>query len=145
MEERARLIEKLRRIEALHLGAATDGERDAAAEGIRRIKERLASVAPSDPPVESRFSIENSWSRRLFIALLRRYELEPYRYHRQRATSIMVRLPRSMAKPLWQEFVELDSALREHLDAVAEQVISEAISADTADVKEVRGQLGEGG
>jgi hypothetical protein len=140
-EERKRLLDKLRRIEALHLGAFTDGERDAAAEAMRRVKARLALVAATDPPTEYRFSIENVWSRKLFVALLRRYELKPYRYHRQRASTIMVRLPKSIATPLWNEFVELDGALREHLDEVAAQVIAEAISPDTAELTEVRGQL----
>ena len=36
------LLDKLRRIEALHAGATTPGERDAAANAIRHIQQRLA-------------------------------------------------------------------------------------------------------
>jgi hypothetical protein len=50
----AKLIEKLRRIEALHAGATTEGERVAAAEAKKSI---LARLAETTPPVEYRFSL----------------------------------------------------------------------------------------
>ena len=55
----------------------------------------------------------------------------------------MVRVPRSFVSTLWPEFVALDEALREHLDAVAERVIGQAIAGDTSEAEEVRGELGE--
>ena len=82
MSDEVKLLEKLLRIEALHAGAATAGERSAAAEAKRRILERLTELRQSDPPVEYRFGLDNVWSRRLFLALLRRYGLRPYRYPR---------------------------------------------------------------
>jgi len=66
MDEHTKLLDKIRRIEALHAGAATDGERSAAAEALRRISERLASLKQSEPPTEYRFSLDNTWSRKLF-------------------------------------------------------------------------------
>jgi hypothetical protein len=50
--DEAALIEKLRRIEALHAGATTPGERDAAANARQRILARLAELAAADPSVE---------------------------------------------------------------------------------------------
>ena len=144
MSDEARLLEKLLRIEALHAGATTAGERSAAAEAKRRILERLTELRQSDPPVEYRFVLDNAWSRRLFLALLRRYGLRPYRYPRQRANTVMVRVPRSFVSTLWPEFVALDEALREHLDAVAQRVIGQAIAGDTSEAEEVRGELGAG-
>ena len=75
----------------------------------------------------------------LVVALLRRYGLRPYRYHRQRTNTVMVRIPRSFEGTLWPEFIALDEALREHLDAVAHRVISEAIAGDTCEAEEIRG------
>jgi hypothetical protein len=142
MNDEAKLLEKLRRIEALHAGASTPGEREAASEARQRILNRLGEQRQSDPPVEYKFSLENRWSRRLFLALLRRYGLRPYRYPRQRANTVMVRLPRSFsATTLWPEFQALDEALREHLDAVAERVVAEAIAADTSEAEEIRGEI----
>jgi hypothetical protein len=142
MDELTRLLEKLRRIEALHTGAATAGERDAAAEARKRVTARLETLKQSDPPKEYRFGLDNLWSRKLFLALLRRYGLRPYRYPRQRANTIMVRVPASfVSSTLWPEFVALNEALREHLDDVAQRIIGEAISQDTSEAEEIRGQL----
>jgi hypothetical protein len=78
--DEAKLREKLQKIEALFAGATTEGERGAAAEARRRVQQRLASVERLDPPIEYRFTLADGWSRKLFVALLRRYDLKPYRY-----------------------------------------------------------------
>jgi hypothetical protein len=133
-----RLLDKLRRIEALHAGAKTDGERLAAGEARRRILARLKEVRASDPPVEYRFTIHDPWQRRLFSALLRRYELRPYRYHRQRRTTIMVQVPkRFVDETLWPEFEALSETLQEFLQDVTSRVISQAIHGDLSDADEV--------
>jgi hypothetical protein len=143
-DEYAKLIEKLRRIEALYDGATTIGERDAAAEARRKVAERLADVKPkSDPATEYRFSMENAWSRKLFVALARRSGLKPYRYPRQRRTTVMLRLTEPAANSIWAEFQALNTALSEHLDALATQIIAEAVSPETGEAEEVP-QLGPG-
>jgi hypothetical protein len=58
------------------------------------------------------FSMPDRWSRHLFLALCRRYGLRPYRYHRQRRNTVMVRAPKGfLDQVLWPEFAELDRAL----------------------------------
>ena len=141
MDEQAKLIEKLRKIEALYAGATTPGERDAVAEARKRIAQRLAGLVDTDPPIEYRFTLDNTWSRKLFLALLRRYDLKPYRYYRQRYTTVMVRLPASFADSLWSEYQALDEALRQHLDTIAHTIISEAVSADQAEAEELPAQI----
>ncbi len=79
----ARLIEKLAAIEALFSGATTDGERVAADRAKQRIRQRLEEVAAQDPPIEYTFTLGDLWSRKVMVALLRRYGLQPYRYRRQ--------------------------------------------------------------
>jgi hypothetical protein len=141
MDEYSKLLDKLQRIEALHAGATTPGERNAAAEALRRITERVRSLERTEQPVEYQFSLNNTWSRKLFLALLRRYGFHPYRYKRQRWNTVMVRIPPSFVDQLWPEFVALDKALCEHLDALAEKVIADAISGDTSEAEEVAKQL----
>ena len=133
-----RLIEKLRRIDALHAGATTEGER-AAADGARqRIKEKIQQYEEADPPIEYRFTLNNGWSRKLLLALLRRYGIRPYRYYRQRHNTIMARVSKGFVdKTLWPEFVEIDKELQAHLDAVAEKIINESIFADSSDAEEI--------
>jgi len=48
------LIDTLFKVEALHAGATTPGERDAAGAAIERIKKKLAEFVESDPPMEMR-------------------------------------------------------------------------------------------
>ena len=84
------------------------------------------------------FSIADPWARLLFMALCRRYGLEPYRYHRQRRSTVMVRLPKSfMDVVLWPEFRELQAELRSYLEEVTQRVIREEVYADTSDAAEV--------
>jgi len=131
-----RLIEKLRRIEALFAGAATPGERDAAAQARDRIRARLTEQQAADPPVEFSFSMQDLWSRRLLVALLRRYGIRPYRYRRQRYTTVMARVPqRFLDETLWPEFQELNKVLTGFLADVTDRVIREGIAADTSDVE----------
>ena len=137
MDDEQRILERLRLIEALHAGATTAGEREAAAHARDRIKARLSALEDSDPPVEFSFKLRDRWSHRLLVALLRRYGIVPYRYRGQRHTTIMARLPqRFVDETLWPEFTELNRTLTSYIAEVTERVITEGIGADTADVEE---------
>lgn len=140
--EHQRLIEKLRRIESLFADrAATPGEKAAAGEARERIRQRLAQFAEADPPVEFTFALRNPWSYRLFVALLRRYQIRPYRYARQRRTTVVARVPaRFVNETLWPEFTELDRTLQQYLTEETNRVIAESINRDTSDVEVRSGQ-----
>ena len=135
-----KLVEKLRLIESLHSGAATPGER-LAAEGAReRIRERLRGIRSRDPEVEFRFSLQDPWSRKLFLALARRYDLKPYRLRGQRHATVMLRVPKSFVDgTLWPEFLELSRTLRTYLDEITKKVIREGIHGDSSEA-EVRNE-----
>lgn len=133
MFDEAALLEKLRKSEALFEGASTEGERAAAAQAALRISERLAQVRAREPDVELQYSIPDPWSRRLFTALCRRYGLRPYRYPRQRRSTLCVRAPDSFQKKLWVHFRALDDALRKHLEDVTERVIRTAVHDDASE------------
>jgi hypothetical protein len=138
MEDQSRLLERLRKIEALYAGAATPGERDAAASARERIRARLKSFAEQERSEEYRFSMDNPWSRKIFVALLRRYGLEPYRYSRQRRNTVMARVPRSFVEEtLMPEFKDMNRALFDHLERITDDIISQGISDDTSEAREV--------
>ena len=127
MTDEQRLIEKLQRIEALFAGAATPGEREAAAQARERIRARLRDQQQTDPPVEYTFPLRDQWSRTLLIALMRRYGIPPYRYPRQRHTTVMARAPRRFVdETLWPEFRELNQTLAAFLAQVTERVSRKA-------------------
>lgn len=134
-----KLADKLKRIEALFAGATTDGERVAAEAAIQRIKDKIRKCKIVDPPIEYKFSLANTWSRRLFVALLRRYGIKPYRFYRQRHTTVMAKVSKTFVdETLWPEFQELNRALQEHIDEITTCVISEAIFANSSEAEEVR-------
>lgn len=138
MIDEQQLIKNLQSIERLHAGATTPGERDAAANALERIRQRLAEVAQLDPPVEYQFTMADMWSRRLFVALLRRYGIQPYRYYRQRYTTVMAKVPKGFVdETLWPEFQELNDTLRRYLDEVTDRVVSEGIYADSSEAEVV--------
>ena len=134
----AQLRAKLRKIEALFAGAGTDGERTAAAAALARIRQRLEQAQREERPVEIKFTFPDHWARRLFVALCRRYELRPYRYKRQRYTTVVLRAPNSFVQSvLWPEFQQLHEALNEYLNTATERIIREEVHLDTAEAEEV--------
>ena len=131
------LREKLRKISALFEGATTNGERDAAAAAIARVRKALHSASQTEQTVEMKFKLPDHWRRRLFIALCRRYDVHPYRYRGQRHTTVVLRAPRSFIEnTLWPEFLQLKDALDEYLNEATERIIREEVYGDAAEAAE---------
>jgi len=135
----AKLIEKLKLIEALFAGATTEGEKDAAFNALQRIKERLKKNQETDPPVEYKFTMSDMWSRKLFVALLRRYDIKPFRYYRQRYTTVMANVSKTFVdETLWPEFQELNKTLKSYIEEITNKVISETIHDDSSEAEVVQ-------
>ena len=135
MDER-QLIEKLRRVEALFEGAGTAGEREAAASARERLRRRLEDLQEDDAAIEYRFTLSDMWSRRLFVALLRRYGVHPYRYSGQRYTTVMAQVPqRFVDETLWPEYTELNEVLRTYLEETTERVVRQGVHEDSSEAE----------
>ena len=134
------LREKLRKIAALFEGATTTGEREAAAAASKRVLAALNAAEKVEPTIEMQFSLSDRWSRLLFTALCRRYKLKPYRYPRQRYTTVMVRAPRRLLEnTLWPEYLELKAALDSYLNEATERIIREEVFGDAEEAEERAG------
>jgi len=130
------LREQLRKISALYEGATTPGERSAAAAAIERVKKAIAAIAFTEPPSEFQFRLPDLWQRRLFSALCRRYGLEPFRYRRQRYTTVVVRAPKIFVdRTLWPEYQQLREALNRYLDDATESIIRDEVYGDIREGK----------
>jgi len=128
------LIEKLIKIEAFFAGTTTEGERISADRARQRILLRLQEMLPNDPPVEYKFTFPDMWSRKVFVSLLRRYDLKPYRYHSQRYTTVMVQVPKTfVGETLWPEFQKINAELKTYLQEVTDRVIKQALHEDSSD------------
>jgi hypothetical protein len=135
--DEAALQEKLRKIEALHAGATSAGEREATRLAAERIRARLAEVRASEPDVEVAYSLPDVWSRKLFLALCRRYGLRPYRKYRQRHSTVQVSAPETFQHTtLWPEFLALSEELHKHLADITDRVVREAIHGDVSEAAE---------
>jgi hypothetical protein len=131
------LLEKLRKIEALHAGTKIDGEREAARRAAERIRARLAEMRGRERDVELVYSMPDPWKRKLFVALCRRYGLKPYREYGRRYSTVQVRAPKVFQdRTLWPEFLALAGELHAHLSELTERVIREAINDDVSEAAE---------
>ena len=138
MNDEEKLKAKLRSIEALFAGATTPGERDAAERARQRIAAKLEELQGDE--VEWQFSL-TPWSRRLLIALARRYGLRPYRYKRQRHTTLIIRTSERFLKQTFlPQYDRMCDTLYAHLDAVTERVVAEVLDSDTGDAPVVEAQ-----
>ena len=135
--DEAKLMEKLRRIEALYAGTNVAGEREAARLAAERIRARLAEIRTWSPDTELVYSLPDPWKRRVFIALCRRYGLRPFRRPRQRHSTVCVIAPATFQEQtLWPEYLALARELEQHLDALTRRVVESALHEDSSDVEE---------
>jgi len=133
------LLEKLRKIEALHAGTKIDGEREAAARAAERIRARLAELRGREQDDELLYRIADRWNRKLFLALCRRYGLKPFREPGRRYSTVQLRAPKTFQdRTLWPEFLALSKELETHLDELTDRVIREAIDEDVSEAAEAK-------
>ncbi|MCC6588956.1 MAG: hypothetical protein IT168_19825 [Bryobacterales bacterium] len=154
MTTEQQLREKLRKITALYEGAATPGERQAAAAAIERLRQVLSTIPNANPnanfynfftnrrpaekaeePIEEfKFSMADQWQRRLFNALCRRHGIHPFRYKRQRHNTVVIRARASFVnQKLWPEYLDLEAALQDYLNEATERIIREEVFNDASE------------
>ncbi len=81
------------------------------------------------------------WSRKVFVALLRRYRIKPYRYHRQRHTTVMAQLSKTFVdETLWPEFQDISSTLSDYLSEVTDRVILQVLDQESSEADVVEKQ-----
>jgi hypothetical protein len=131
------LLEKLRKIEALHAGTKIDGEREAARRAAERIRARLAELRSREREEIFVYSLPDPWKRKLFVALCRRYGLTPYRESGRRYSTVLVQAPKTFQdRTLWPEFLALSEELHAHLSELTDRVVREAINEDVSEAAE---------
>ena len=128
------IADRLAKLEALFARGATEGERAAAGAAIERLQARLDlnEAAPgSEPEIELQYSLPDVWALRLFIALCRKAGVRPYRYSRQRRTTVMVRVRQSeFERTVMAEFNTLHRALTETFGEIVDHLIADAMHGD---------------
>lgn len=137
MDDYQQLLEKLLRVDALYAGATTAGEQAAAADARERLRAKMNLAEIAEPPIEYKFTFTDPWARRIFLALLRRYELRPYRFRGQRYTTVQTKVSKKFVdETLWPEFLKISKILRDHLDAVTNRVLADVVHGDFSEAEE---------
>jgi len=133
MDDLEKLIAKLRKVETLRDGAATDGEQQAADRAHQKLLERLDELRDTESAVEYRFTFQDPWANRLFLAVCRYYKLRPYRYKGQRHTTVMLRVPESFVdETLWPMFERYNDILQDYLREMTDEVIEQVFDDDAS-------------
>ena len=77
--------------------------------------------------------------RKVFVALLRRYGIKSYRYHRQRHTTAMARVSkRFVDETLWPEFLKVPETLHPYFSEITDRVVSQVIHPNSSEAEVVK-------
>ena len=126
---------KLAKVEALFRRAGGPGERAAAGAAMDRLRARLGSPeGKREAEVELRLTLPDMWSVSLLAAVCRKHGIKPYRYARQRRTTVMVRTrERDFDGVVWPEFERLHSELESYFEDVTDDLITRVMGSDGGD------------
>ena len=124
--------ERLTKLEALFARGATEGERAAAGAALERMQARLEKEGEAETEVQ--YSLPDVWSVRLFVAICRKHGVQPFRYRRQRRTTVMVRIRKSeFERTVAAEFRALHQELTSYFAEMVDHLISDVMKSDGDD------------
>ncbi len=120
------LQEKIKKIEALILGTQTKGEKNATISDKDRIlKKKYPELEINRDAVEFNLSTTDYWHKKLLLAICRKYGLKPYRYKRQKYTTVMVYVNEVFLNTVvWKEYLEYSRHLESLVDDITNDLIS---------------------
>lgn len=120
------ILDKIKKIEALINSTNIAGEKQAALAAKKRLLDKVAELPQqSVDPVEYALHTTDHWHKRLLLALCGKYGLKPYRYHRQKYTTVMVKVNgKFLNETLWPEYLQYS----QHLEALVNDITSDLIN-----------------
>ena len=131
------LVDKIRKVEALIAGAKTEGERKAAEFAKQRLEGKIGGQL-----IEYTVRLRNSWTKKLFVAICRKYQLRTYRYAKQRYTTTMVQVSSAFLNGvLWPEFNKYDSMFQELASEIIQDLVSKIYKVDDVAEEIIAGEL----
>jgi acetylornithine deacetylase/succinyl-diaminopimelate desuccinylase-like protein len=133
MERTGDIRAKLEKLEALFARGATPGERAAAGAALDRLTSKMTN-ATDEGATELQYSLPDTWAVRIFVALCRKHGVKPYRYPRQRRTTVMVRVqPDAFERTVMSEFKTLHGELVAYFQDTVDHLIADAMRSDGDD------------
>jgi len=134
------LLERIKKIEALINGATTAGEKNAAISAKDRLLKKQPNLEIHQNLEEYSLYTSDSWHKKLLIAICRKYGVMPYRYKRQKYTTVMVRINQDfLNNVLWPEYLEYSKHLEKLVEEITDDLISKIHKHEEEDI--VQGRL----
>ena len=131
------IADKIRKIEALIVGAMSDGERQAAEFAKQRLQEKITAQ-----PLEYTVRLHSRWEKKLFVAICSKHGLRTYRFMRQKYTTAMVRVAKPfMDSVLWPEYNKYASILHKLIEEISSDLISKIHLVKEDDETIIAGEL----
>lgn len=120
------ILDKIKKIEALINSTNIAGEKQAALAAKKRLLDKVAELPQqSIDPVEYSLHTADHWHKQLLLALCGKYGIKPYRYHRQKYTTVMVMVNgKFLNETLWPEYLQYS----QHLEALVNDITSDLIN-----------------
>jgi hypothetical protein len=129
------LLEKIKKIEALINGAQTIGEKDAAISAKDRILSRYPELKNQKNLIEYSLRTPDNWHKKLLLAICRKYGLKPYRYKRQKYTTVMLKINEDfLNKVVWKEYLEYSDHLEKLVNTVTDELINKIHKDEDEDI-----------
>ena len=119
------LLERIKKIEALINGATTAGEQTAAISAKDRLLKKNPTLEIDKDVYEYKLFASDSWHKKLLLAICRKYGVLPYRYKRQKYTTVMVNINGTFLNDvLWPEYLEYSNHLEKLVEEVTDGLIN---------------------
>jgi len=129
------LLEKIKKIESLIEGASTAGEKIAAISAKERILIKHPNLEIHKDAKEYSLRTTGEWSKKLLLAICRKYGVKPYRYKRQKYTTVMVNINEQFLNEiLWQEYMEYSNHLNKLINEITDDLISKIHKHEDEDI-----------
>lgn len=121
-------LARMRAVEARSLSLPDGADAPAVRAGVERLRAQLAATRTRERDEVITVSIPDPCGRAVFIALCRRYGLDPHRHARQRRSTVVVAAPPSFYdRVLWPEFQALTDVLYEHFLSLTMRALDEVL------------------
>ena len=117
-------LEKIRKIESLITGAKTEGEKNAAIFAKERVLRNSPKIEAETELIEYTLYTTDNWHKKLLLAICRKHGVNPYRYKRQKYTTVMVKVEENfLNEVLWKEFMEYSKLLETLVEEITDNLI----------------------
>ena len=106
------ILERIKKVEALISWAKSEWEKQAAMFAKERILKKYPEIENTQNKKEYKIYTQDSWHKKLFSAICRKYWIKPYRYYRQKYTTVNININEDfLNEVLWKEYLEYSEIL----------------------------------